>query len=305
MTPGDTTGVAADAATGTGIDPSTGPIPVWTTVASLASFLVFFGLLQTEALWRSLVVADLDVGGWDPVFQLISVLVPLAAIPLVLAPLRAPGHASRTARGLLSGGLLVLYALSLWVVEATGLAGYMVVMALASVGVVLADRRADAGAAGPPADGTLLAGWGPGVLVAGLAMYALAVVGVIAIVPLALGLVLLLVGTPWAAASRGLAREPVARQAVVSGLIAGLATMLFATAWIAWCFAAPLVYLVAPPALLALAVGLWPPWRTGPGRVSSSGRWQGPRWWAVALAGVIVLLLAARVAGLGLSVLCG
>lgn len=294
-----------DAAAGTSADRSTGPIPVWTMVASLTSFLVCFLLLQTEALWGSLLVVDLDIGGWDPGFQLISVVAPLAAIPLVLAPLRAPGRIRRATLGLLSGGLLVVYALSLWLAQAPGLAGYMLLMAVAPVGVVLADRRADAGAAWLPADGPLLAGWGPCVLVAGLAAYAMTVANVIAIVPLALGLVLLLVATPWAATGPGLAREPVARRAVVAGLLAGLATLLFATAWIEWCFASPLVYLVAPPALLALAVGLWPPWRTGPGRVSGSDPWQRPRWGAATLAGMIVLLLAARVGGLGLSVLCG
>lgn len=304
MTTDDASGVATDAPASTGTEGSAGSIPAGTTVASLALFLAFFLLSQMEAIWGSRLVIDLDAGGWDWGLQAISVLVPLAAIPLVLAPLRASCPSDRTTRALLSAGLLFVYAASLWVAQARGFAGYLLLMALAPFGVVLTDRAAGEGEALLPSAGPLLAGWGPSVWMAGLGAYAIAVANVIAIVPLALGLVALVVATPWAAASEGLHPSPLVRRALVAGLLAGLAVALFATAWVEWCFAAPLVYLVAPPALLGFSAGVWPPWTVGPSRAGWKG-WQRLRWGAVGLAGVLLILLAARTAGLGLSPLCG
>jgi hypothetical protein len=276
----------------------TASIPWISVGCSLVSLLAFLVLLQTfQARGRALGVGE----GGDWGLQATSALAPLAAIPLVLTPLAARTPPERATRALVSTGLLTVYAIALAAIQAPRFAGFMLLVALVPAGLLLIDASRDRSGRRALA-APLIAGWGPRLFVAGVVAYAIAVVDVLAVVPIAGGLLGILVGAPWAAASASLHPSATVRRALVSASLAATAFLLVVTAWFAWCLAIPLVYLAMGPAALALFVGAWPPWTRARGQ---AGVWRWLRWGSLALAAGVVVLAAAPAAGVGVAWLCG
>lgn len=273
----------------------TSVIPWRSALLSIAAFLPAFLLLRLTGPAPSTdLVLAWEGQAWGR--QAASLLVPLSAIPLAFAPLQAASPDDARSRAWLSVGLLAVYAISLPLSSTgglgTGLATYLALVGLLPLGVLVVDRSTTREAAPAWAGGAR-------VLVAGALTYGVAVAGVVAVPPLAVGLLGLLVGTPLAVTDERLAVSAGLRRACTAYVLAFLALALLVTGAVAWCLASPLVYLAAPPAVLGLVVLLWPTSTGSPAEEPDRriGRVRGLA--ASAILGVCLVLLGRGLGWLG------
>lgn len=274
-------------------------------VVSLVAYLVFLLVSSVPDVLGSRLVTDtpLQGTGWDPWFQLSSLLVPVAVAPLVIMALQARGQGVSRAANLVPVGMLIVFAGGLWIPArlgqgpAMGLPGYFVAVAagltsilfVRSVGQRLNGCRTGrvAWSSGP--------GW---LLVGGALAYGLLAVGVLAWPAVAVGLVCLVTGAVWGRGGDRLHPSPSVRRVVVGGGVGILSLFLLPTAVVGWCLSAPLIYLLSPPAVLALVVLSVP----AEGRLGGGDRalvWTGGVGAALCLLAVI-----GGVAGVGSLALC-
>lgn len=272
------------------------------TLLSATGFLLAFSLLQTtDAGPTTSLVLAWRGEAWR--WQAASLLVPLAAAPLVLAPLAAGTRPARQRQSVLSAGLLLVYAAALWATDPGGLAwalaAYLALLALLPVAILLDGEHGRAIVLTPSWTG------GSRVLVVGVLAYGAAAATVVALPPLAVGLLGLLVGTPLALTDASVGGASAERRGRTALVLAGLGLVLLATGSVAWCLASPLVYLAAPPALLGLAVALGLPQRTDEATAEPmAGGRRARRLAAIVCLGLCLILAARALEWLGTG-LCG
>lgn len=285
--------------------------PMFAVGTSLAAFVGLFWATMAIAAGGVLPAWNSSTG-WDPWFQSMSLLAPLAALPLVLLPAWARERSERSARGVLSVALLFLYAASLYTGAVwgsgteRGLWLYFLVLGILLAIVSIGERGMAARRASRAIEGPLFRGTGSALLVGGALAYAFPVAGIVSVPSLFFGLVAMVAGASWAGTTRRLHPLAPCRRTLVSALAAlvGLAILLAAT--VHWCFARPLVFLLVPPALIGLVSALMPPYSAGtdalavpPGAYQPrvGRKWARSRAVAGALSAILLTIAAMLAAG--------
>lgn len=271
-------------------------------LGSLVVFLTLFWALLAGPALGSSITSLTDPAAVDLWFQTLTLLAPLAALPLLLVPARARHPRDRMLMALTSIALLLVYGASLRFIELEaslpthGLSLYFIGLALVLILLVAVGSLVGAKLDRPFLEGPRFRGAASALLLWGVLAYALPASGTLSLLPVGLGLVAMVVGAVTAGGRSGLHPLGPCRRTLVAGILGAVGLASLIAAGVVWCFSTPFVYLPLAPALVGTAYALAPPHDTATGSlVVPPGAYDpkiGRAWgWLRAIAGLICVAL--------------